>query len=361
MAGSRRPSTSRLTPFRTTIRMQRTLCNQRVEGPAHGVVLQLDADAGLSWPVEQNELRSAVDRLLVSCEGGPRRVAVDPHGLWAENVLDRTHLLLEAGEPERREEPEGDRLPVREREAGGGLEGVRERVTEVELGALSPLDRVTEADRRLERRRPTDLLTELELPDRLPRQEAGLDDLGTSVLDLLSRQRREELGVDDHLRRPVECARQVLATLDVDRRLAADRRVHLTDEGRRDRDPVDAAEEGRRDEAGEIARGAASERDDRLTSLEPQRRPQSLCLRGRLRALARRDRVRGSEPLAERCPHHVAVQGVDARVHDESDAPLARHEPRQALARALPDVHAGRSEDRAVQIARVRVRHAFVQ
>src|SRR5918994_1001590 len=105
MARSRRPRTSRLTPLRTTIRISGTLCNQRVQGGADEVVFQLDPDARLSGRVEQDEPGSAVDRFLVPGERCPRRVAVDPHRLRVEELLDGALFLLETGEPERREEP----------------------------------------------------------------------------------------------------------------------------------------------------------------------------------------------------------------------------------------------------------------
>ena len=65
---------------------------------------------------------------------------------------DRERRVV-AREPERRDHPERDRLPVREVVAGGGLERVPERVAEVELVARAAVVRVGEADRRLERRR----------------------------------------------------------------------------------------------------------------------------------------------------------------------------------------------------------------
>ena len=121
-------------------------------------------------------------------------VPVDADGLRPKDLLHRAHLLLEPGQPERREQPERDRLAVRELEARRRLERVRERVAEVELRPLAAIERVAQADGRLERRAPPHLLAEVELPQRLAREQAGLDDLGEPVLVLLAREGREQLG-----------------------------------------------------------------------------------------------------------------------------------------------------------------------
>ena len=163
-----------------------------------------------------------------------------PDRLGPKRFLDG--LGVEAGETERREEPERHGPAVRQLEAGRGLERVRERVAEVELRPLAAVVRVAQAERRLERGRATHLLVERQLPDRLAEQKARLDDLGTAVRELFLRQRLERRGVDHRPRRPVEGADDVLRARQVDRRLAADRRVDLADERRRHRDPVDPAE-----------------------------------------------------------------------------------------------------------------------
>src|ERR671918_433081 len=356
MAGSRRPSTSRLTPFSTTIRIAVTLFDQGVESAADDVLLQLDADAWRSRGVQQDESHGSAGGLLVAGERRPRRVAVDLRRLRAEELLDRALLLRETREPHRGEKTERDRLPVRQPEAGGSLERMREGVAEIQLRTFAAIERVAEADRRLERRRPANLRGELELPEGLSCQQPGLDHLGPSILELLRRQCREELRVDDDAGRPVERPHEVLPALDVDRRLAPDRRVHLRDQSRRDGNPGDAAQEGGGVEAGEVARRAASEDHERLASLEPQGSPQSLRLRSGLRALARQHLVRPFEPLPERGPHEVAVELVDARIDHELDVAVVRNEPAQAVAGSRPDVVACCSQDRVLQIARVRIR-----
>ena len=145
-----------------------------------------------------------------------------------------------------------------------------------------------------------DLLLAVGLPDRLAHEQAGLHDLGETVRDLLARQRRERRGVDDHAARPVERADEVLPLRDVDRDLAADRRVDLRDEGRGYRSPGDAAEVGRGHEAGQIAGRAAAERDECAAAVEAQRGPESFRLGKCLRALAGRHLVGRDQPVTER-------------------------------------------------------------
>jgi hypothetical protein len=107
-------------------------------------------------------------------------------------------------------------------------------------------------------------------------------------------QGRERRQVGQHRARLVERADQVLAGRQIDRGLAADRRVGHRDQRGRQVDDVDAAVQGRRDEAGEIADDAAAQREDRAGAIEPggdQRRGQPAVLGQRLRRLAGRDRL----------------------------------------------------------------------
>ena len=55
--------------------------------------------------------------------------------------------------------------------------------------------------------------------------------------------------------------------------LAADRRVDLGDERRRDVDDGHAAQVDRGEEAGRVAERAATDRDERLAPLDPEARP----------------------------------------------------------------------------------------
>ena len=68
----------------------------------------------------------------------------------------------------------------------------------------------------------------------------------------------------------VERADQILAGACVDRGLAADRRIDLREQGRRDLDEAAAALEDRGGEADEIADHAATERDDMIAALDAE-------------------------------------------------------------------------------------------
>ena len=181
---------------------------------------------------------------------------------------------------------------MRELVPGGGLERVRERVTEVELRPLSLLARITQTDGGLERCAPPHLGGPVELPDGLASEQPSLHDLGKPVRDLGFRQRLEHLGVRDGPRGPVERSDEVLPLRDVDPGLPSQGCVDLCDERRGYRRPRDAPHVGRRDEARQVDRRAASERDQNPPAVEPKRRPQPLRLRQRLRVLARRELVR---------------------------------------------------------------------
>src|SRR5438552_2660560 len=79
--------------------------------------------------------------LLVAAERGPRALAVDPYRLRGQRFLHDVRVPL--GQPKRGQQPERDRLPVRDGlVAPGRLERVRERMPEVEDRALPPVVRV---------------------------------------------------------------------------------------------------------------------------------------------------------------------------------------------------------------------------
>ena len=174
-------------------------------------------------------------------------------------------------------------------------------------------------------------------------------------------QRLEQRRVDHRAVRPVEGADEVLALRQVDRRLAADRRVDLGDEARRHRRPGDAAEVRRRGETGRVGRAAAAERDDRPAAVEAQLLPEPVEGRERLRLLARRQLVRLGEPRAERELRVHAVDAGDVRVRDERDRAVAGDELAEPLQRAALDVDAGGGEHDVVAVARGRVGHLGVE
>src|SRR5439155_2857545 len=134
--------------------------------------------------------------------------------------------------PERREEAERNGLAVRDGAGRARLQSVRERVAEVEHRPLAPVERVTETNGRLECGAAADELGLRQLPERLPRQQAGLDDLREAVAPLAGGKRPQDGRIDDRPGRPVERTDEVLRLGEVERRLAADRRVDLADERR---------------------------------------------------------------------------------------------------------------------------------
>ena len=92
---------------------------------------------------------------------------------------------------------------------------------------------------------------------------AVLDDFVQPGAELAARQRRQQRRIDDDRERLVEGADQVLAERVVDADLAADRAVDLRQQRRRHLDDRDAAQVGRRGEAGDVADDAAADGDDR--------------------------------------------------------------------------------------------------
>ena len=238
---------------------------------------------------------------------------------------------------------------------------MRERVAEVELVALAAVVRIPQADRGLERRAAADLLGRRQLPERFAGQQTGLDHLGSSVLELRLRQRLERRRVDHRPHRPMESADQVLRARKVDRSLAADRRVDLADERGRDGDPVDPAEIRRGGETGSVGRAAAAERDEGAAALEPQRVPERFQRLDALRLLSRGKLVARTRPRAERELGVHAVDPGDARVADQLDRAVARHELAKPLECAGLDVNAARGEDGPEEVAGARVRGVVVE
>ena len=96
-------------------------------------------------------------------------------------------------------------------------------------------------------------------------------DLGVAGEQLAPRQRRQGTGIRENQTRLVEGADQVLAVAGVDPGLAADRAVDLGQQCRRDLHEIDAAQQRRRGEAGDVADDAAAERHQHRTALDADR------------------------------------------------------------------------------------------
>src|SRR4029450_9165461 len=116
--GSRRPTPSRLTPFRTSICIRGTvLGDERVEcGPDVGLGKLLLARTVVG---EEDDAQPA---LLVAQKGLPGPRAVDANRLRRKRPIHRGRIP--PGEPKGRLEAEGDGAPVGELVAGGGFERV---------------------------------------------------------------------------------------------------------------------------------------------------------------------------------------------------------------------------------------------
>ena len=156
-------------------------------------------------------------------------------------------------------------------------------------------------------------------------------------MQLLAGQRVEERRVDDRGRGPVERANEILPLRKIDPHLPADRSVHLPDERRRHRDPVDPAHVGGGDEADDVRRRATAERDERRAAVELERSPETLrfgC------GLCTRDQV-GRD----------IVELGDALIRDERVS---------ARVTVWREADAGSGQEHAVEVARTRI-GCFVQ
>ena len=114
--------------------------------------------------------------------------------------------------------------------------------------------------------------------------------------------------------RLVERPDEVLALGQVDPGLAADRRVDLGDERRRHLDEPDAAQVDRGEEPGRVAERAATDRDEDLAAIDPER--------GQLAGGGLDD----GQPLG----------GLALGQQDRGDVPAARRGGRRPAARRRP-------------------------
>ena len=105
------------------------------------------------------------------------------------------------------------------------------------------------------------------IEQRAARDDAVLDDFVQAGAELAARERGEELRVDDHRRRLVIGADEVLAGGVVDADLAADRAVDLREERRRHLDDRHAAEVRGGGEPGDVADDSAADGDDRRRAI----------------------------------------------------------------------------------------------
>ena len=158
--------------------------------------------------------------------------------------------------------------------------------------------------------------------------------------------------VDDRALRPVERTDEILPFRKIDARLAADRRIHLSDERRRHGDPGNAAKVRGGDETGDVGGRAAPDRHERASTLEAYFAPQPGAHAERLRLLA------GGNGM-QRSIEQRRVEPPDALVDDDLD--LLGNEVAQPRVRTSLDEQPRSREHDAVRVFRPPVRGRVVQ
>src|ERR1051325_63060 len=243
------------------------------------------------------------------------------------------------GEPSFVRHADGHRFAVKQREPGGRLDGVPDRVTEVENRAASGFALVRGDYRGLDLDRalhgPGQRGGVLRGDGGLLALEGGevvrrgdhtmLDRFGHPGRDLDGGEGAERVEVRDDAARLVECPQEILARRRVHPRLPPDRRVDHGEERRGDLHVGHAAQIGRGDEARDVPHDAAPERNDgaipaelRRKQLVAQRRPRLARLvplpGGELEQL-------GVERAVVASGHGGApAQGADVRIGDDGGA-----------------------------------------
>ena len=168
----------------------------------------------------------------------------------------------------------------------------------------------------------------IELEDLGRPDESGLDDLGVSGDQLVARERVEQVEVAHHGAGRPERSDEVLALGRVHARLAADGRVDHAEHGRRHLHDLDAAQPGRRHEAGEVGDRSPAEADHGVGAGEVGLAHHLPAERGDLDPLALLGiRDLGEEHLAvadERGAQLLGLRRERRRVHDEHLAGCGR-------------------------------------
>ena len=263
--------------------------------------------------------------------------------LRIERFLDGRRVAT--AQPQRREQAERDRLAVRQVEVGGRLERVRERVAEVQplpraVGRVDRAGRAPPCTRpRLERRASRPASSSVLMRSASPCRRSRSGSVSSSDSSITTR-----AGQWNAPTRFLPCGVSIAVLPPMPASTWPTSVVGTATHGT-------PAQVGRRSEARRVGRGAAAERDDRAAAVEPQLRPELLDDRELLRRLAGRQLVRRGEPVTERRLCCVAVDAEHRRVGDERDRPVAGNELAEARERAELVVHAGRSQDDAVDVA----------
>ena len=188
-----------------------------------------------------------------------------------------------AGDLQRRRDSPGHRLAVAQRpETPGGLEGMAERVAEVEKAARTLVPRVLRDESGLHPRGSGEQVQERRLVARRDRGQRGrgpggqvtvgdprrLERLDQAGAIVAVGQRREAGRVDQNRSGRMEGPDEVLAAGMVDPGLAADRGVGHPGRRRRDRVPGHAAQQDRRGEPHDVGDDAAPHREERVVAAQ---------------------------------------------------------------------------------------------
>ena len=217
-------------------------------------------------------------------------------------------------------------MPEVERDPTGRLALVGE--DHLDLRPRRPFDDLRERpglDRRRVAPRDCRALRFQGLEQALVAERGHLHGLGQGRTALPDIQRRQDRHVGEDRGRLMERTDEILALRQVDAGLAADRRVELRDERRRDLDERDAAEVGRGKESRRIAERPAAEDHQRLAPLDPQPRQlarrvlddgQALCVL----ALGEQHSLDRPAVHRQRLGHRCSDRRPRARLRDEDRA-----------------------------------------
>ena len=285
----------------------------------------------------------------------PSSVTGSPRARSSSRTCSRRPSL--PGQPQRREQPEPDRLAV----AVAGVAGARSRSRGRPCGRGSAPGGARRRARRRRRPRASCARTRgssARRPPRPPRRASHSAPPAISAVFSTSTQpaassaggqARQRVGVDEHARRLVVGADVVLRLGQVDAGLAAVGRVDLGDQRGRHLHDRHPALVGRRAEAREVADDAAAERDDvvgarsisrgQQLAPHPLRRSRASCAP---RPRRDRERSRRARPAARRTgAPRVSSVTQNGRETRSVERPQLRRSPRacraqQAAADAAP-------------------------
>ena len=178
-------------------------------------------------------------------------------------------------QPGRRNHAQRHAFAMRQRVTGGGLQGMTQRVAEIQDSSQPLLPLIHLDDRFLDPAAGFDQSRQplrIPVPDRFHIlfqtlkqffivNDAVLDDFGQTVGEFPLRQRIKKPQIRKHRPRLIKSPEQVLPLRKIHRCFPADGAVHLTDQRRRNLNIRDRPHIDRRDKARQVAHHAAAQRD----------------------------------------------------------------------------------------------------